>query len=334
MKSITYKSSGVDIDKGDIFVEAIIPLIDKTKRPGMVGTIGGFSGFFKAPRQGFREPLLVAATDGVGTKLLVARVLNKHDTVGIDLVAMCVNDVLTSGAEPLFFLDYFATGKIDPSTSVQIMKGIAGGCRIAHCAIIGGETAEMPGLYKKGDYDLAGFCVGVVDRDKIIDGKKIRPGDIVLGLASNGLHSNGFSLVRKLFSEKEIKKKWGKELLKPTRIYVREILSLMKKVDIRGLAHITGGGFYENIPRIFQKGVAAEIKKGSWPVPAIFNEIKRRSSLTDREMFRTFNMGCGMIAIVKRADMDTAINHLSKSGIKTWHIGDIVCGKTPSISIS
>jgi len=327
LKQINYKSVGVDIDKGDRFVDAIIPLIKKTKRTGVIGKIGGFSGFFKSPKKGFRDPILVAATDGVGTKLLVARMLNRHDTVGIDLVAMCVNDIITCGAEPLFFLDYFATAKINPKEAVQIMKGIAAGCCQARCAIVGGETAEMPGLYRKGDYDLAGFCVGVVDRKKIIDGNKIKPGDVMLGLSSNGLHSNGFSLVRKLFSQKEIKEKWGREILRPTKIYVREILSLNKKIKIKGLVHITGGGFHGNIPRILPKGLGVEIKKASWPIPSIFKEIKKRGNLPDREMYRTFNMGIGMVVIVNKIDAEKTKRHLSRLGLRSWNIGHIVRSK-------
>lgn len=327
MNPITYKFSGVDIDKADRFIDAVIPLFDKTKRPGVIGKIGGFSGFFKI--QGFKDPILVASTDGVGTKLLIARTLNRHDTIGIDLVAMCVNDVITCGAEPLFFLDYFATSKIDLKDSTQIMKGIVSGCREARCAIIGGETAEMPGLYKKGDYDLAGFCVGAVERKQIIDGKKIKPGDILLGLASSGLHSNGFSLVRKLFSQGEIKKRWVSELLRPTKIYVREILSLKRKIEIKGIAHITGGGLYENIPRIFPGCVGVEIKKGSWPVPFIFKEVQKRSNLSDREIFRTFNMGIGMAVILKQSDVEKARRHLSKMGLRSWPIGNIVKSTIP-----
>lgn len=326
---VTYRSAGVDIDKADRFIDAIIPLIDKTKRPGLIGEIGGFSGFFKAPKQGFHEPLLVAATDGVGTKLLLARTANKHDTVGIDLVAMCVNDIITCGAEPLFFLDYFATAKINLRDSVAIMKGIVAGCREARCAIVGGETAEMPGLYRQGDYDLAGFCVGVVERKEIIDGRNIKAGDRVLGLASTGLHSNGFSLVRKLFSRAEMKGKWGRILLRPTKIYVREVLSLKKKVKIKGIAHITGGGFYENIPRVFPPGIGVEIRKNSWPMPPVFTEIQKRSRLPDREMFRTFNMGIGLVIILGKDDLDIAQKHLSHIGQRSWPIGEIVKTKTP-----
>jgi phosphoribosylformylglycinamidine cyclo-ligase len=327
-KRVTYKSAGVDIDKADNFIANIIPLISKTKTPAVLGKIGGFSGFFKFPEKGFREPVLVGATDGVGTKLMIAKMVNKHDTVGIDLVAMCVNDIITCGAEPLFFLDYFATSKINVKDAVPIMKGIVTGCCEARCALLGGETAEMPGLYRKEDYDLAGFCVGAVERKKIIDGKKIRPGDVILGLASNGLHSNGFSLVRKLFSQNEIKRKWGRELLRPTKIYVREILSLKKKVDVKGIAHITGGGFYGNIPRILPGGLGAEIKKGSWPVPSIFKEIQKRAKLPDKEMFRTFNMGIGMIVILNKNDSEKAERYLLGIGLKSRCIGRVVKNKT------
>ncbi len=333
MEKITYKSSGVDIDKADNFIDIIVPLINKTRRLGVLGKIGGFSGFFKSPGKDFKEPVLVAATDGVGTKLLVAKIFGKHDTVGIDLVAMCVNDIVTCGAEPLFFLDYFATSKIILKKSVDIIKGIVEGCRQANCALIGGETAEMPGLYRKDDYDLAGFCVGVVDRKKIIDGKKIKSGDIVLGLASNGLHSNGFSLVRKLFSQKEMRTEWGRELLRPTKIYVREILSLRKKIDIKGIAHITGSGFYGNIPRILPKGLGAEIKKGSWPIPPVFNEIKKRGNLTDKEMFLTFNMGIGMAIILDKNTVEAARKYLLKSGLRSWPIGYTIRTKAPSFLV-
>ena len=323
-QSVTYKSAGVDINKADRFIDAIIPLINKTKRQGVVGKIGGFSGFFKSPQKGFKEPILVAATDGVGTKLLIAKMADKHDTVGIDLVAMCVNDIITCGAEPLFFLDYFATPKIDLKRAVKIVKGIAAGCCEAHCAIVGGETAEMPGVYRKDDYDLAGFCVGVVDRKKIIDGKGIKPGDVILGIASNGLHSNGFSLVRKLFSKKEIKGKWGKELLRPTKIYVQEILSLKKKFNLKGLAHITGGGFSGNIPRILPKGLGVEIKTGSWPIPPIFKEIEKRANLSQKEMFCTLNMGIGMVVILSPENIEKARKFLSRKGLCSWNIGHIV----------
>lgn len=323
MREVTYKSAGVDIDRAERFIHNIIPLVNRTRRPGVIGKIGGFSGFFKAPKY-FKDLVLVAATDGVGTKLLVAGMVGRHDTVGIDLVAMCVNDVVTCGAEPLFFLDYFSTQRIDTRTACQVIKGIVDGCRQAHCSLLGGETAEMPGLYKRGDYDMAGFCVGAVERKDIIDGSRIMPGDIVLGLASSGLHSNGFSLVRKLFSEKEIKKKWADELLQPTRIYVQHILSLKKRIDIKGIAHITGGGFYGNIPRILPKALGVEIRLRSWDIPAIFKEIQLRANLTEKEMFRTFNMGIGMVVIINRDILDKARRFLSRINLRSWDIGKVV----------
>ena len=325
-KKLTYKSAGVDIDRADGFVHAIGPLVRSTHRPGVVGRIGGFSGLFRVPRKGMTDPILVASTDGVGTKLLVAKAVGKHDTVGIDLVAMCANDVITCGAEPLFFLDYIATGKIAPEQALQIMKGIAAGCRQAGCAILGGETAEMPGLYARGDYDLAGFCVGVVDRAKMLDGRRVRVGDPVLGLASNGLHSNGFSLVRKVFSKKELRSTLGRRLLKPTTLYVKPVLALSKAGVLRGAANITGGGFYDNIPRCLPKGRSVRVDRSAWRVPSVFREIQKRGRIDDREMFRTFNMGVGMVAVVGPDDVARAQRILSRHHVKSMVIGEVVRG--------
>ncbi len=323
-KSITYKKAGVDIDKANAFVERIVPLIETTYNKNTLGTIGSFGGFFKADFSGMKEPVLVAATDGVGTKLLVAHAAKKFDTVGIDLVAMCVNDVVTCGAKPLFFLDYFATGKIKPSQAVDTVKGIVDGCRKAGCALIGGETAEMPGLYGKDDFDLAGFCVGVVDRKKVIDGSAVRTGNRILGLSSSGIHSNGYSLVRKIFSKSEMRGKYKKELLKPTCIYVKPALELIKKFKVKAIAHITGGGFYDNIPRILPDGTAASIDKGSWKTPGIFEIIRKRANLSDEEIYRTFNMGIGMAVILDKREVRGAIERLKTFGIKAWNIGEVI----------
>lgn len=331
---LTYKTAGVDISKGNKLVAIIKPLARSTFRKGVLQDIGSFGAFFKLSK--YKKPVIVSSTDGVGTKLKIAFMLDKHDTVGIDLLAMCVNDILTSGAEPLFFLDYFATGKLSPRKTAEIIKGIAEGCRVAGCSLIGGETAEMPGFYKENEYDLAGFAVGIIEEDKIIDGSKIKCGDIVVGLASNGLHSNGYSLVRKLFFDikkykatKSIKAlgcTLGEELLRPTRIYAKSILGLLKSVKVKGMAHITGGGITENLPRILPKGLRAVIKKGSWHVQNIFDIIQSTGKVSDREMFRTFNMGIGFIVIVKESDLENTIRRLTTFGEKTFIIGYIEKG--------
>lgn len=321
---LTYKKAGVDIDKANEFVKRIKPLIEGTYNKNTVGTIGGFGGLFKADFSGMENPVLVSSTDGVGTKLLVAATAGKYDTIGIDLVAMCVNDVITTGAKPLFFLDYFATGKIEPRMAVDVVTGIANGCKEARCALIGGETAEMPGLYKGSNFDLAGFCVGVIDKAGIIDSSKVKSGDRILGLASNGIHSNGYSLVRKLFSESEIRGKYKRELLKPTAIYVRPILDLIKNFKIKAIANITGGGFYDNIPRVLPAGTAASIDKNTWNVPPIFEVIRKRAKVGDEEMYRTFNMGIGMVAILGKNEVSGAKERLKKFGIKSWNIGEVI----------
>lgn len=323
-KAVTYKKAGVDIDRGDAFIEKIIPLAEATYRKGVVGTIGGFAGFFSAKFDGVKNPLLVSSTDGVGTKLLMAAIAKKYDTVGIDLVAMSVNDIVTTGAMPLFFLDYFATGRIKTDIAVDIVKGIAQGCRQSDCALIGGETAEMPGMYRGEDFDLAGFCVGVVDKNKVIDGSGVKTGDRILGLASSGIHSNGYSLVRKLFSRSEIKRKYKKELLAPTTIYVKSVLDLIKRFKIKSIAHITGGGLYENIPRVLPHGTAASIDKDSWEMPGIFEVIKKRSGAKNKELYRTFNMGIGMAMVLDKKDINGAIKRLKNFGIKSWEIGEII----------
>ncbi len=274
-----------------------------------------------------KEPVLVSSTDGVGTKLMLADLQGKFDTVGIDLVAMSVDDVIVTGAEPLFFLDYIACGRLDKAQLAQVVKGVVKGCREAGCALVGGETAELPGLYFPGQWDLAGFCVGIVDRPKIIDGRACRKGDAVLGLASSGLHSNGYSLARKAFTEKELKGPIGRELLKPTRIYTRAILAVLKKVKIKAMAHITGGGFYDNIPRVVPEGLGVRVRAGSWPVPRIFRTIQERGGVADREMYRTLNMGIGMAVVVAAADAEKAIRLFAAQGRKAYRIGEIVKGR-------
>ena len=326
MAALTYKKAGVNIDRADTFLKKIKPLLEKTKRPEVLGKIGGFSGLFMPQLKGVKNPVLVSSTDGVGTKLMLADLMNKYDMVGVDLVAMCVDDVVVVGAEPLFFLDYIACGKLNKEKLYELMKGITKGCQEAGCALIGGETAELPGMYSGDKFDLAGFCVGVVSREKIIDGHLCRKGDIVIGLASSGLHSNGFSLVRKLFSTKELKGKLGKEFLKPTRIYARSILKVMKEVQIKAMAHITGGGFYENIPRVLPGGLSVEIKRGSWTVQPIFRMIQERSQVNEKEMFRTFNMGIGMALILGPRHAQRTLNLFEKIGQKAWIIGEVIEG--------
>ncbi|MGB2843968.1 MAG: phosphoribosylformylglycinamidine cyclo-ligase [Candidatus Aminicenantaceae bacterium] len=326
MAALTYKKAGVNIERADTFLKKIKPLLEKTKRPEVLGKIGGFSGLFMPQLKGVKNPVLVSSTDGVGTKLMLADLMNKYDTVGVDLVAMCVDDVVVVGAEPLFFLDYIACGKLNKEKLYELMKGITKGCQEAGCALIGGETAELPGMYSGDKFDLAGFCVGVVSREKIIDGHLCRKGDKVIGLASSGIHSNGFSLVRKLFSTKELKGKLGKEFLKPTRIYARSILKVLKEVQIKTVAHITGGGFYENIPRVLPGGLSVEIKRGSWTVQPIFRMIQERSQVNEKEMFRTFNMGIGMALILGPRNAQYTLNLFEKIGQKAWIIGEVIEG--------
>jgi phosphoribosylformylglycinamidine cyclo-ligase len=327
MAGITYKRAGVDISKGDEFVERIIPLARKLGRGGMLGSIGGFSGFCRIDKRRFREPVLVASTDGVGTKLLLTGGLKKYNTVGIDLVAMCANDVVVCGARPILFLDYFATGALELDKSVEIMKGIVEGCRQAGCPLLGGETAELPGLYRKGDYDLAGFCVGIVERKEIVDGSTVRAGDIILGVQSSGIHSNGFSLVRKIFAPKELRGWIGEIALTPTIIYVKPALAAMKRVKVKAMAHITGGGFYENIPRVIPSGMNAVINKYSWTVPAIFRLIQEKAGISLKEMFKTFNMGIGLVMVLDKKEAKKAQGVLRKFRLKSYIIGEVATGK-------
>lgn len=327
MAGLTYKQAGVNIDEADSFVQKLKPLVRMTERAEVLSSIGGFSGLFAPRLKGMKKPVLVSSTDGVGTKLIIADLLKKYDTIGIDLVAMNVDDVVVVGAEPLFFLDYIACGKLDKNQLLEVVRGIVRGCREANCALIGGETAELPGLYEPGKWDLAGFCVGIVDADKVIDGRNCRAGDKVIGLASSGLHSNGYSLARRVFSEEEIKSQWGKELLKPTKIYTPVILEALKKIKIKAMAHITGGGFYDNIPRVIPEGLQVVIKKGSWLVPSIFQEIQRRGEVAEREMFRTFNMGVGFVVVCSSKEAEAALKLFQKLGQKAWIIGELVRGK-------
>jgi phosphoribosylformylglycinamidine cyclo-ligase len=322
-KRLSYRDAGVDIDAGDALVEAIKPFAKRTLRREVMGGIGGFGALCSIPQK-YRQPVLVSGTDGVGTKLKLAFELDKHDTVGIDLVAMSVNDVLVQGAEPLFFLDYFACGKLDLAVSTNVIKGIAAGCELAGCALIGGETAEMPGMYPEGEYDLAGFCVGVVEKERILDGRSIKPGDAILGLASSGPHSNGFSLIRKILARS--KPPSMNALFEPTRIYVKPVLALLESVRVKGMAHITGGGLIGNVPRILQDGLRARLRKASWPRPEIFQWLQQAGNVAEDEMHRVFNCGIGMVVVVDAADARQAAEHLRGSGETVYEIGSIETG--------
>lgn len=334
---ITYKQSGVNIDAGNKAVKLIKKYTTSTYSPSVISGVGGFSALFKIETKKYKEPILVSSCDGVGTKLKVAFSLNIHHTVGMDLVAMCVNDIITSGARPLFFLDYFACGKLHPEKFQKVIKGISKGCKIADCSLIGGETAELPGLYYEDEYDLAGFCVGIVEKKNIIDGSKIKAKDKIIGLASSGLHSNGYSLARKVLFEvgkfkltdyhPNIKKPLGEELLTPTYIYSGIILDLINKFKIKGIAHITGGGLLENIPRILPEGLKVKITKGTWKIPAIFNLIQGVGKIEEPEMYRVFNMGVGMIMIVEEEKVNSILNFLKKQKQKAYIIGEAVKGE-------
>jgi phosphoribosylformylglycinamidine cyclo-ligase len=326
MSPLTYRQAGVDIDAADSFLAAIRPMVKSTLRPEVLGGIGGFSGLFRPKLGRMKDPVLVSSTDGVGTKLMLADALRKYDTVGVDLVAMNVDDVVVTGAEPLFFLDYIACGKVKKDVLVPVMKGIVRGCRMAGCALLGGETAELPGLYARDQWDLAGFCVGVVDRGKIIDGRTCRAGDIVIGLASSGLHSNGYSLARAAFTVRELKGDVGRRLLRPTRIYAPALLAAIKRIPIKAMAHITGGGFYDNIPRVIPHGLSVRIWRGTWPIPKIFRTISERGGVSEREMFRTLNMGIGMAVVVKQADVRKALALFAGLGHKAWPVGVLTLG--------
>ena len=327
--SLSYRDAGVDIEAGDALVDAIKPFAKRTMREGVLGSIGGFGALFELSKK-FREPVLVSGTDGVGTKLRLAFQLNRHDTVGIDLVAMSVNDILVQGAEPLFFLDYFACGKLDVATATDVVKGIARGCELAGCALIGGETAEMPSMYPDGEYDLAGFAVGAVEKSRIIDGSKIAPGDVVLGLASSGAHSNGYSLVRKIIevAQPDLQadfhgRSLADALLEPTRIYVKPLLALIEKLEVRGMVHITGGGLVENIPRVLGQDLTAVLQRDAWELPPLFAWLQQHGGVADAEMHRVFNCGIGMAVIVAPEQADAAMAHLRAAGETVFRIGAI-----------
>ena len=328
-----YSEAGVDIDKGNLFISRIKPLVADTHRRGVLSDIGGFSGLFSLSSENVKNPVLVSSTDGVGTKLLVAKLCNRHDTIGIDLVAMCVNDVVVCGAKPLFFLDYFASSSLELEVATEVVRGSAKGCKLASCSLIGGETAEMPGLYQPGDYDLAGFSVGICDRDMIIDGSDIRVGDKIIGLASSGLHSNGYSLARKIFFEdagktvhdhiEELGRSVGEELLTPTRIYVDSLVNILRRHRIHGLVHVTGGGFIDNIPRVLPSGCVAHIESDAWPIPPVFAFLQEKGQVESREMYRTFNMGIGMIAVVSAKDCEDIMQQFTAHGEEPYLIGEI-----------
>ncbi|HSR02870.1 MAG TPA: phosphoribosylformylglycinamidine cyclo-ligase, partial [Methylophilaceae bacterium] len=327
--SITYRDAGVDIEAGDALVNQIKPFAKRTMRPEVMSSIGGFGSMFAMPSK-FKEPVLVSGTDGVGTKLKLAFQLNKHDTVGIDLVAMSVNDILVQGAEPLFFLDYFACGKLDVDTAADVIKGIAAGCEESGCALVGGETAEMPGMYPAGEYDLAGFVVGCVDKANIIDGSTIADGDVVLGLASSGAHSNGYSLIRKLIEKSGIDMEsdfhgqpFKDVIMKPTKLYVKSVLALLETVPVKGMAHITGGGITENVPRVLPSGLMAEINASSWEMPPLFKWLQEQGNIAPNEMYKTFNCGIGMVVIVAQGDVDQAQKILADKGEAVYLIGKI-----------
>ena len=337
-RKTTYKNAGVDIDYADSLIERVSPRIKETFRPGVLSDIGGFGGFFKINSNMYRDPVLVSSTDGVGTKLKVAMKAGIHNTIGIDLVAMCVNDIIVSGAEPLFMLDYISAGNLKAIPFEEIISGIIEGCKESNCSLLGGETAEMPGLYKKGEYDLAGFVVGVVEEEKIIDGSSVTTKDVLVGIASSGLHSNGFSLARKIFFDRkkysldtvlpELGVPLGEELLKPTRIYTKTILSIIKNFPVHGIAHITGGGLVGNLPRILPRGTVAVIKKGSWEPPPIFDVIQREGNVPEEEMWRTFNMGIGIVVVVNGEIGDQLVDYLSTAGEEAYIIGEVKIGDT------
>ena len=326
----TYKDAGVDIAKADALIEDIKEIAKRTYRPGVIAGVGGFGAAFEIPSH-YKQPMLVSGTDGVGTKLKLAIDLNKHDTIGIDLVAMCVNDVICLGAEPLFFLDYYATGKLNTEHAKHIIQGIGSGCELAGCALIGGETAEMPGLYQHGDYDLAGFCVGVVEKSKLINSAKVNVGDQLIALASNGPHSNGYSLIRYVIDKHHIDlsilldhKPLSAQLLKPTRIYAKSIRSLLQSVDVHGIAHITGGGLIDNIPRILPDHVKAVIQESSWEWPIIFQWLQETGNIHHDEMIRSFNVGIGMVIAVNPRDVESSLELLTQGGEVAWRLGEVV----------
>ena len=337
-KPLSYRDAGVNIDAGNKFVEKIKSSVASTNRPGVLGSLGGFGGLFELPAN-YQQPVLVSGTDGVGTKLKLAIDLNKHNTIGIDLVAMCVNDILVLGAEPLYFLDYYATGKLNTEVAANVVAGIAEGCRQSNAALIGGETAEMPDMYSKGDYDLAGFCVGVVEKKKIIDGSKVKSGDVLIAIASSGPHSNGYSLIRKIIevSQTDINATFGEDkgehsttlgeaLLAPTKIYVKALLDLLTKFELHAMAHITGGGLLDNIPRVLPENTQAVLNSDSWQLPEVFQWLQKNGNVETNEMYRTFNCGIGMVLIADADDADGIVSALNQNGESAWHLGFIEAG--------
>ena len=339
-EGLSYKSAGVDIDAGNALVERIKPVAARTRIPGVLAGLGGFGSLFELPVDRYRQPVLVAGTDGVGTKLRLAIESGRHESVGIDLVAMCVNDIVVQGAEPLFFLDYYATGKLDVNAAAEVVEGIGKGCELAGCALVGGETAEMPGMYPVGDYDLAGFCVGVVEKSEILDGSRVTEGDVLIGLPSSGPHSNGYSLIRRIVEhsgssfEHEIEgRPLIDHLLEPTRIYVKPLLQLMQQVQVHALAHITGGGISENLPRVLPRGCRAHIDLNAWPLPPIFAWLKQQGAVAETEMLKTFNCGIGMIVCVAAADQARTLDRLRLQGENPALIGRVVTGE-PAVEYS
>lgn len=329
-QSLSYKDAGVDINAGNALVERIKPEVKRTTRAEVIGGLGGFGALCAIPSK-YKEPILVSGTDGVGTKLRLAIDLKKHDTIGIDLVAMCVNDLVVQGAEPLFFLDYYATGKLDVDVAADVVKGIADGCVQSGCALVGGETAEMPGMYHVGDYDLAGFCVGVVEKSEIIDGSRVKNGDALIALGSSGPHSNGYSLIRKVIDVAGVNpatelldnKPLSEHVLAPTKIYVKSVLALIKQADVHAIAHLTGGGFWENIPRVLPKNTKAVIDEKSWKWPSVFNWLQEKGNIDTYEMYRTFNCGVGMVIALPQEQVETALAILKQAGENAWLIGHI-----------
>ena len=324
MSSLTYKDSGVDITKGNQLIERIKPIAKSTFRPGVLAGLGGFGAMFEIPLDKYKNPVLISGTDGVGTKLKVAEMLNKHDTIGIDLVAMCVNDLIVQGAEPLFFLDYFATGSLNPDIATSVIEGIGEGCRQSGCSLIGGETAEMPGMYSGEDYDLAGFCVGIAEKSRIIDGSKVSEGDHIVALGSSGPHSNGYSLIRKVLEKSTPTNEQLNSLIEPTRIYVRSILSLLNTLPVHAISHITGGGLLENIPRVLPEHLAAKLDPASWTQPEIFQWLQDQGNIATSEMYRVLNCGVGMVVVISKESSNEAINHLNSCGENAWLIGEVV----------
>ena len=324
MSSLTYKDSGVDITKGNQLIEKIKPIAKSTLRPGVLAGLGGFGAMFEIPIDRYKNPVLISGTDGVGTKLMVAEMLNKHDTIGIDLVAMCVNDLIVQGAEPLFFLDYYATGSLNEEVATSVISGIGEGCIQSGCALIGGETAEMPGMYKGEEYDLAGFCVGIVEKNKIIDGSKVSAGDQLIALGSSGPHSNGYSLIRKVLEKTKPSSSQLNSLIEPTKIYVKSILSLIQNLPVHAISHITGGGLLENIPRVLPKHLAANLDQNSWELPQIFKWLQSEGNIDTMEMYRVLNCGVGMVVIVPKALSGEAIKILKSCGENAWLIGEVI----------